>query len=48
MANSSLSVANLDFSDIKGNLKQYLQSQDLLKDYDFEGSNMNVMLDILS
>ena len=35
MANSSLSVANLDFSEIKSNLKQYLRSQELLKDYDF-------------
>ena len=48
MANSSLSVANLDFNDIKSNLKQYLRSQDLLKDFDFDGSNMSVMLDILS
>ena len=48
MANSSLSVANLDFSEIKSNLKQYLRSQELLKDYDFDGSNMSVMLDILS
>ena len=48
MANSSLSVANLDFSDIKGNLKQYLQSQDLLKDYDFEGSNLSLLIDTLA
>lgn len=47
-ANSSLSVANIDFSDIKSNLKTYLRSQDVLKDFDFEGSNLNVLLDILS
>ena len=45
MANSSLSVANLDFSEIKSNLKQYLRSQELLKDYDFDGSNITLMLD---
>ena len=39
MANSALSVANLDFSDIKSNLKNYLRSQTAFKDFDFEGSN---------
>jgi len=48
MANSSLSVANIDFSDIKSNLKGYLRSQEVFKDFDFEGSNLNVMLDVLS
>ena len=48
MANSALSVANIDFTDIKNDLKLYLTSQDRLKDFDFNGSNMNVMLDILS
>lgn len=48
MANSALSVANIDFTDIKNDLKLYLTSQDRLKDFDFSGSNMNVMLDILS
>ena len=48
MANSSLSVANIDFIEIKDSLKRYLRSQTLLKDFDFDGSNMSVMLDILS
>lgn len=47
-ANSSLSVANIDFIDIKSNLKNYLRSQDVFKDFDFDGSNLNVMLDVLS
>ena len=47
-ANSSLSVANIDFTDIKSNLKNYLRSQDVFKDFDFDGSNLNVMLDVLS
>jgi len=48
MANSSLSVANIDFTDIKTDLKQYLQSQEIFKDFQFDGSNMSVLLDILS
>ena len=48
MANTSLSVANINFEDIKSNLRNYLTTQSALKDYDFTGSNLNVMLDILS
>lgn len=47
-ANSSIILSNLDFDAQKNTLKQYLRSQDRFKDYDFEGSNMNVLLDILS
>lgn len=47
-ANASISLVNLDFDNIKTNLKSYLKSQDIFKDYDFEGSNINVLLDILS
>lgn len=39
---------NLDFDAVKNNLKSYLKSQDQFKDYDFEGSNINVLLDILA
>jgi len=39
---------NLDFNAVKNNLKSYLKSQDQFKDYDFEGSNINVLLDILA
>ena len=48
MANSSLSLVSLDFDSLKNNLKSYLKSQSIFKDYDFEGSNMNVLLDVLS
>ena len=48
MANSALSVANLNFNDIKSNLQNYMQTQSSLKDYDFTGSNINVLLDVLS
>ncbi len=48
MANNSISLINLDFDTLKANLKTYLKAQSQFKDYDFEGSNMSVLLDILS
>lgn len=48
MSNSSLSVVALDFATLRNSLKTYLQNQDRFRDYDFEGSNMSVLLDILS
>ena len=47
-SNSELIVANLEFDTIKSNLKTYLSSQSLFQDYDFEGSSLNILLDILS
>ena len=47
-ANTYLNITEVDFSDIKSNLKTYLQSQTQFNDYDFEGSNMSVLLDVLS
>lgn len=41
-------IAELDFAQVKENLKTYLKGQTLFKDYNFEGSNMNVMLDVLA
>jgi hypothetical protein len=38
----------LDFFEVKKNLKEYLSTQDRFKDYDFEGSNINVLLDVLA
>ena len=50
MANTTkrLRVTELDFADIKANLKTYLSSQESFKDYNFEGSAMNTLLDVLS
>jgi len=48
MANSSINYTTLDFESTKQNLKDYLKSQDLFKDYDFDASNMNVLLDVLA
>ena len=47
MANIS-PVTNLDFFATKTALKTFLKNQDRFADYDFEGSNMNVLLDVLS
>jgi hypothetical protein len=47
MANS-LRVTELDFDTIKQNLKTYLQSQTEFTDYDFEGSGLSILLDILA
>ena len=43
-----LRVTELDFDDIKDNLKTYLKGQNQFKDYDFEGSGMNILLDTLA
>jgi len=48
MANSSLNLTSLDFDTLKTNLKNFLKSQSTFSDYDFDGSNMNVLLDVLS
>lgn len=47
-SNSEFIVANLEFDTIKSNLKTYLSSQSLFTDANFEGSNMNVLLDVLA
>ena len=41
-------VANLDFDDIKTNLKEYLRSQNDFTDYDFEGSALATLIDTLA
>ena len=41
-------IAQLDFDTVKGNLKTYLKGQAQFKDYDFSGSNMSVLLDVLA
>jgi len=47
-SNSALVVSDLDFNSIRSNLSSYLKSQVQFKDYDFGGSNISVLLDILS
>ena len=41
-------VTELDFDQIKMNLKAYLSAQDKFADYDFDGSGMSILLDVLA
>ena len=45
---SLLNFTSLDFDQIKETLKQYLQSNSNFTDYDFEGSNLSTILDVLA
>ena len=45
---NKLVVSDYDFNAIKINLKSFLQGQTAFQDYDFEGSSLNILLDILS
>ena len=47
-ANSSIPLTALDFDTLKQNFLNYLTTQSVFKDYNFTGSNMNVLLDIMS
>lgn len=47
-SNTALKVSDLDFFKIKDNLKNYLRSQQQFTDYDFDGSGMSVLLDLLA
>ncbi len=43
-----LNVTELDFDQIRSNLKTYMQNQTTLADYDFDGSALSTLLDVLS
>ena len=43
-----LTVTEFDFDDVKSNLKVFLKGQTEFKDYDFEGSGMSALLDVLA
>ena len=47
-ANRRLDITEFDFDDVKANLKTFLKAQTEFKDYDFEGSGMNILLDTLA
>jgi len=46
--NNKLRVSELDFDQIKLNLKEYLRSQPEFSDYDFDGSGFSILLDLLA
>lgn len=43
-----LNLQNIDFDSLKQSLKDFMSSQDKFIDIDFEGSNINVLLDLLA
>jgi hypothetical protein len=47
-ANNAIRVSELDFLTIKENLKSFLRDQSEFQDFDFEGSGMSVLLDVLA
>ena len=47
-SNTSLRVTELDYFGIRENLKTFLKSQEKFSDYNFEGSGMAVLLDLLA
>ncbi len=48
MSQHKLEVSDLDFDLIKENLKTFLRGQTEFQDYDFEGSSLSILLDVLS
>jgi hypothetical protein len=48
MSNSSINLVGLDFQALKDSFKSYLKGQSRFQDYDFDGSNFSVLLDVLA
>lgn len=48
LSNSSFRITELDPIQIKENLKTYMRAQEEFTDFDFEGSGMNILLDLLA
>ena len=48
MASNKIDISELDFDQIKANLKIFLQSQAEFSDYNFEGSGFAILLDLLA
>lgn len=45
---AALRITELDFLSIRENIKTYLRSQNEFQDFDFDGSGMSILLDILA
>jgi hypothetical protein len=48
MSQHRLDISQLDFEAIKASLKRFLGNQAEFKDYDFEGSSLSILLDLLA
>jgi len=46
--NNKINTSELDFDKIKLALKEFMSGQSLFSDYDFEGSGLSVLLDVLA
>ena len=47
-ANSNFNITELDFSSIKDSLKTYMKDNGVLSDYNYEGSAISTLLDVLA
>lgn len=48
MATNNVNLGSIDFDQIKNSLTEYLKTQDVLKDYNFEGSVIQSIVNLLS
>ena len=48
MASNKITITDLEFDAIKANLKEHLSAQTQFQDYDFEGSGMDILMDVLA
>lgn len=48
MANTNFNLVGLDFNSLKDNLKSFLKNNTQFKDLDYEGANINVLIDVLA
>lgn len=48
MSNNNIKTDALDFDGIKENIKEFLRGQNQFSDYDFDGSAMSILLDVLA
>jgi len=48
MANTNIDLVGLDFTSLKSNLVTFLKNNTSFKDLNYEGSNINVLLDVMA
>ena len=48
MANNTLAVTNLDYTGLKESLVAFMRNYPQFRDYDFEGSNLSTLIDLMS
>ena len=47
-ANTNINITELDFNNIKDSFKNYLKDQSILQDYNYEGSALSTLMDLLA